>query len=76
VLRALVPQMSYEGMEVADGVDAGLAWQSLTRGELDQLQYERIRNVLLDYCEQDTLALVKLLKCLLQKKIAVRTLHR
>ena len=29
VLPALVPEMTYEGMEVADGQAAGLAWESL-----------------------------------------------
>ena len=32
VLPALVPEMTYAGMEVADGTDAGLAWESLIRG--------------------------------------------
>ena len=35
VLPALVPEMSYEGMAVANGQDAGLAWESLVRGGLD-----------------------------------------
>ena len=34
VLPALVPEMTYEGMEVADGQDAGLAWESLVRRRL------------------------------------------
>ncbi|MGA8733684.1 MAG: DUF2779 domain-containing protein [Terriglobales bacterium] len=61
VLPALVPDMTYAGMQVADGTDAGLAWESLIRGGLDQTQRERITKALLDYCGQDTLALVKLL---------------
>ena len=64
VLPALVPGMTYEGMEVADGTDAGLAWESLVRGGLDQSERDRIKRALLDYCGQDTLALVRLLKCL------------
>jgi succinate dehydrogenase/fumarate reductase-like Fe-S protein len=32
VLRAIVPQISYESMEVANGADAGTAWESLERG--------------------------------------------
>jgi len=36
VLPALVPEMTYEGMEVADGQSAGLAWESMVRGGLDQ----------------------------------------
>ena len=34
VLPALVPEMTYEGMEVADGQDAGLAWESLVHAWL------------------------------------------
>ena len=33
VLPALVPEMTYDGMEVANGQQAGLAWESLVRGE-------------------------------------------
>ena len=62
VLPALVPEMTYEGMEVADGQDAGLAWESLIGGSLDQAESERIRKALLNYCGQDTLAMVKLLE--------------
>jgi predicted RecB family nuclease len=61
VLPALVPEMSYDGMAVANGQDAGLAWESLVRGGLDQSERERTRKALLDYCRQDTLALVRLL---------------
>ena len=60
VLPALVPGMTYKGMEVANGQDAGLAWESLVRGVLDQAERERIRKALLNYCGQDTLALLRL----------------
>ena len=53
--------MTYEGMDVADGTDAGLAWESLIRGGLDQAERDRIRKALLEYCGQDTLAMVRLL---------------
>jgi len=62
VLPALVPEMTYDGMEVANGQDAGLAWESLVRGSLDSGERDRIRKALLDYCGQDTLALVRLLE--------------
>jgi hypothetical protein len=64
VLPALVPEMTYEGMEVADGQAAGLAWDSLVRGGLDREEPDGIRKALLDYCGQDTLALVRLLEIL------------
>jgi hypothetical protein len=62
VLPALVPEMSYEGMEVANGQDAGLAWESLVGGSLDCDEREQIRNALLAYCSLDTLAMVRLLE--------------
>jgi predicted RecB family nuclease len=62
VLPALVPEMSYDGMAVANGQDAGLAWESLIRGGLDQSERERTRKALLDYCGQDTMAMVRLVE--------------
>jgi predicted RecB family nuclease len=62
VLPALVPEMSYDGMTVANGQDAGLAWESLLRGTTLGAERERIKKALLDYCGQDTLALVRLLE--------------
>jgi predicted RecB family nuclease len=62
VLPALVPHMTYEGMVVADGQDAGLAWESLIRGGLDQTERDRIKKALLDYCGQDTMAMIKLVE--------------
>jgi hypothetical protein len=54
--------MTYEGMEVADGTEAGLAWESMVRGGLDEDDREKTRKGLLDYCGQDTLALVRLVE--------------
>jgi hypothetical protein len=49
-------------MDVADGKSAGLAWESLIRGGLDEGKREKIKRALLDYCGQDTLAMVRLLE--------------
>jgi hypothetical protein len=62
VLPALVPEMTYDGMEVADGQAAGLAWSSLINGKLAKDEADRIWKALLDYCAQDTLAMVTLLE--------------
>jgi len=62
VLPALVPGMTYEGMEVGNGTDAGVAWEKLVRGGLDQPGRDKIKKALLDYCGQDTLAMVGLLE--------------
>jgi len=62
VLPALVPEMSYAGLEVADGQAAGLAWESLVQGTVDGVEGERIRKALLAYCGQDTLGMVRLVE--------------
>jgi predicted RecB family nuclease len=64
VLPALVPEMTYEGMQVANGQDAGLAWGLLIRGTVDAVERGKIEKALLDYCGQDTLAMVRLLEML------------
>jgi predicted RecB family nuclease len=62
VLPALVPDMTYEGMEVADGQAAGLAWDSLVRGRLNRDERDRIVKALLKYCGQDSMAMVRLIE--------------
>jgi hypothetical protein len=54
--------MSYDGMAVANGQDAGIAWESLLCGGFDAGEREKIRKALLDYCGQDTLAMLRLVE--------------
>ena len=61
--NALVPDMSYDGMEVAEGNEAGLAWENMLHTEVAS-ERQRLREALLAYCEQDTLAMVRLLEVL------------
>jgi predicted RecB family nuclease len=72
VLPALVPEMTYDGMAVADGQAAGLAWESLVRCGLDQPERDRIEKALRDYCRLDTLAMVKVLEQLQNLKQQIR----
>ena len=60
VLPALVPEMTYERMDVADGQAAGVAWESLISGDCSEAECQRKQKALLDYCGQDTLGMVKL----------------
>ena len=64
VLPALVPEMTYKGMAVADGQAAGLAWESLVRDRLSDDERRTVRAALLNYCRQDTLGLVKIVASL------------
>jgi hypothetical protein len=66
-------EMTYAGMEIADGKAAGLAWESLLRGRLNLDERERIKQALRAYCGQDTLALVRLVEGLRpRRKIVLR----
>ena len=56
--------MSYENMAIADGLQAGVAYEKLTGTELGTKEKARLRKALLAYCEQDSLAMVRLLETL------------
>ena len=60
VLPALVPDMHYSG-EIADGETATNAYAQL-RITNDPHERDQIRHSLLDYCQLDTLAMVKILE--------------
>jgi predicted RecB family nuclease len=60
VAPALVPELTYEDMEIAHGEAAGLAWEEVIRTAFDSEERKRLRNALLAYCRQDTLALAKM----------------
>jgi hypothetical protein len=64
VLPALVPDMTYEGMDVAEGSQAGLVWEKMVRAEGGSDERRKLRGDLLAYCKQDTLAMVRLLEVL------------
>lgn len=61
VLPALVPELSYDDMEISDGGMASNAWLSMR--DLEDLDAtERIRKALLEYCKLDTLGMVKIIE--------------
>jgi hypothetical protein len=59
VLPALIPGMTYQGMEISDG---GMAMEGYFRmcagGDPDEK--EKVREALLEYCRMDTLGMVQL----------------
>jgi predicted RecB family nuclease len=60
VAPALLPELSYEGMALSRGDEAGgmfLEMLALPDGSADR---GRLRQALLDYCRQDTLVMVRL----------------
>ena len=60
VLPALVPDLSYSGMEIADGRMAMRAYHEMCALEPGP-ELDRLRRAMLEYCELDTLAMVRIL---------------
>jgi hypothetical protein len=66
VLPALVPDLSYAGLNVADGHTAMTRLARMARGNIPSDAIETTRQQLLDYCKMDTLAMVRLHETLCQ----------
>ncbi len=64
VLPALVPDLTYDDLEVRDGAQATVELWRLVfeRDALTTRRAERLRRALLRYCERDTWAMVRLLE--------------
>ena len=62
VLPALVPELTYDDMEVSHGGEAGLVWERMIRDGVAAAERERLRSALLAYCRQDTFAMVSVLE--------------
>ena len=60
VIPALVSDISYESMAIADGDTAITKFARMARGEIVGDEAEHARQNLLDYCKLDTLAMVRL----------------
>lgn len=63
VLPALVPQMTYNDLDVQEGGMASLTYASLYEDK-DESSRNAKREGLLEYCKMDTLAMVEILKIL------------
>ena len=66
VLPALVPDLSYAGLDVADGDTAITRFARMARGEISGDDIGMTRQRLLDYCKLDTLAMLRLHETLSQ----------
>jgi Domain of unknown function(DUF2779)/Domain of unknown function DUF83 len=61
VLPVLVPEMTYGDLEICDAAMASEAYFTMET-MADPAELSRLRKALLEYCEQDTLGLVRLLE--------------
>ncbi len=67
VLPALVPELSYTGLEIADGRAAMQAYREMCALEAGE-ELEKLRTAMLDYCRLDTLAMVRILGVLAETR--------
>ena len=65
VLPALVPDITYSDLEIQDGSNASAAFAQMIAPATEEPERGRIRDALLDYCQMDTMAMVRLLDALL-----------
>ncbi|MCG6536424.1 MAG: DUF2779 domain-containing protein [Syntrophales bacterium LBB04] len=61
VLPAMLPEMTYDHLEIQDGGMASEAFSTMNLSD-DPEEVERIRKALLEYCRMDTLAMVRILE--------------
>lgn len=70
VLPVLVPSLSYKGLGIGNGGLASVQWRKMVDRHTSAEESRKIRADLLEYCGQDTLAMVRILEVLegLRKK--------
>ena len=65
VLPVLIPNFTYESLDIQEGATAARKWKEVTLGkEIPQTERDRVYSELLEYCKLDTLAMVKIHKAL------------
>lgn len=63
VLPALVPELSYQDLEIKEGGTASIIFAQMASGEYTG-DYEKTRKDLLEYCKRDTYAMVRIYEVL------------
>ena len=64
VLPTLVPELSYEGLAIQDGMGAAVGYRRMMDPATATDEAEQLYRDLLDYCNLDTLAMVEIYRAL------------
>ena len=67
VAPTLAPQLSYDELDIPDGLAASAAYQRLLTGDVPPPEATKIRESLLTYCARDTEAMVRVYEALLRE---------
>ncbi len=62
VLPVICPDFTYKDLEIQSGTEAMESWHRTIFEELQESERAQIQKSLLEYCELDTLAMVKIFK--------------
>lgn len=60
VLPVMVPELSYEDMEIRKGDQAMMAWWEMINDDMAEVEIETTKRALLKYCKLDTLGMVRI----------------
>ena len=66
VLPAIIPEMSYNSLNVQEGQEAGIEYMRMLDPSTPIEEKEKIKEDLLEYCGRDTLAMVRIREALLK----------
>jgi predicted RecB family nuclease len=66
VLPVLVPSMSYKDLKIADGTAAAVGFRRMISSDTPPAEAAELRAALLEYCRQDTLAMVEIYRALIK----------
>jgi len=62
VLPVVAPELSYGDLGISEGMTASYSWGDMVSKEMSQKDKDKIYSNLLDYCELDTFAMVRILE--------------
>ena len=67
VLPAIVPEMTYEGLSIQEGNQASFEYLRMLDTTIPRAERDKIKEDLLQYCAQDTLAMVRIREELIRR---------
>ena len=60
VLTALIPDLTYDALEIQEGLSAARKWKEVTFEDRSEGEREKVYANLIEYCKLDTLAMVEI----------------